>query len=47
MDEGGCFSIETMETIWLFVDEGIILRNELPANLGRNDIVMVRSDGGG
>jgi hypothetical protein len=42
MDEGGCFSVKTMETIWLFIDESIVLGNKLPSNFRRNDIVVKR-----
>jgi hypothetical protein len=42
MDEGGCFSVKTVETIWLFIDESIVLGNKLPSNLRRNDIVVKR-----
>jgi hypothetical protein len=42
MDEGGCFGVKTVETIWLFIDESIILGNKLPSNLRRNDIVVKR-----
>ena len=40
MNEGGGFGVEAMQTIGLFVDIRVILRNELPSNLGRNDILM-------
>ena len=40
MNEGGGFGVEAMQTIGLFVDMGVILRNELPSNLGRNDVLM-------
>ena len=46
MDEGGVFIIKTMQTIGVFVDEGIVLRNKLPADLGRNNtVVSSRSSG--
>lgn len=37
MNEGGCFSIKAMQSLWMFVDEGVILRHELPSDFGRND----------
>lgn len=40
MNEGGGFGVEAMQTIGLFVDIRVILRNELPSNLGRNDVLM-------
>ena len=40
MDKGGLFSIEAVQTIGMFVNKGIILRNKLPADFGRNDVLM-------
>ena len=40
MDKGGLFSVEAMQTIGMFVNKGIILRNKLPADFGRNDVLM-------
>jgi hypothetical protein len=40
MNEGGSFSVKTMQTIWLLIDKSIILGNKLPSNLRRNDIVV-------
>lgn len=40
VSEGGGFGIETMQTIGVFVDIRIILRNELPSNLRRSDVLM-------
>lgn len=40
MNEGGGFGVEAMQTIGLFVDIRIILGDELPSNLGRNDVLM-------
>jgi hypothetical protein len=40
MDEGGRFSVKTMQTIWLLIDESIVLGNKLPSDLRRNDVVM-------
>ena len=30
-----CLGVEAVETIGVLVDEGVVLRNELPADLGR------------
>lgn len=35
VNESRCFSVEAMQTIGLLVDEGVVLRDELPANLRR------------
>lgn len=40
MDKGGLFSVEAVQTIGMFVNKGIILRNKLPADFGRNDVLM-------
>jgi hypothetical protein len=40
MNEGRGFGVEAMQTIGMFIDKGVILRNELPSNLRRNDILM-------
>ena len=40
MNEGGGFGVETMQTIGLLVDKGIILRNELPSNFRRDNVGM-------
>jgi hypothetical protein len=40
MDEGRSFSVKTVQTIWLLIDESIILGNKLPSDLRRNDIVV-------
>ena len=37
MNESRSFSVETVQTIGLLVDESVILRNELPANFRRID----------
>ena len=33
MDESGGFCVKTVQTIGLFIDKGIILRNKLPSDL--------------
>ena len=40
MDKGGLFSVKAVQTIGMFVNKGIILRNKLPADFGRNDVLM-------
>ena len=35
MNERGCFGVEAMQTIGLFVNKSVVLRHELPSNLGR------------
>jgi hypothetical protein len=40
MHESGAFSVETMQTIGLLIDKGIILRNKLPSNFRRNDVAV-------
>ena len=40
MNEGGGFCVEAMQTIGLFVDIRVILGDELPSNLGWNDVLM-------
>jgi hypothetical protein len=42
MDESRRFSIKTVQTIGLFIDESIVLGNKLPSNLRRNDILVKR-----
>lgn len=37
VNESGCFSIETVQTMGLFVDKSVVLRNELPADFRRID----------
>lgn len=37
VDEGGVFVVEAVQTVGLLVDEGVILRDELPTNFGRNN----------
>lgn len=32
-----CFSVEAVQTIGLFVNKGVVLRDELPADFGRID----------
>ena len=36
--EGGGFGVETMQTIGMLIDEGIIFSDKLPSNLVRNDV---------
>lgn len=38
MGKGGVFVVETMEAMGFLVDKGVILGNELPADLGRDDV---------
>jgi hypothetical protein len=40
MDEGGTFSVKTVETTGLFIDESIVLGDKLPSDLGRNHILV-------
>ena len=40
MNERGCLGVETVEPAGVFVDEGVILRHKLPADLGRIDGVV-------
>jgi hypothetical protein len=40
MNKGGGFGVEAMQTIGLFVDIRVILGDELPSNLGWNDVLM-------
>lgn len=40
MNKSGIFSIETMKLLGLLVHECIVLRDELPADLGGNNIGM-------
>lgn len=40
MNESGGFSVKTVQTIGLFVDKGIVLRNKLPADFRRNDVLV-------
>lgn len=37
VNEGRAFGVETVQTIGLLVDEGVVLGHKLPSNLGRND----------
>lgn len=46
MNEGGGFGVETVQPIGMLIDEGIVLRDELPSDFGRNDIVMQSGRGG-
>lgn len=39
VNECGSFGVKTMESIWLFVHKGVVLRNKLPSDFRRNDIV--------
>ena len=45
MDESGGLSIEAMQTIGVLVDEGVVLRDELPADFGGIDGRVVGHDG--
>lgn len=45
MDEGRGLSVEAMQTIGVLVDEGIVLRDELPADFGGIDSRVVGHDG--
>jgi hypothetical protein len=40
MNEGGGFGVKAMQTIGLLVDKSVILRDKLPSNFGRNDVLM-------
>lgn len=40
VNERGSFGVETMQSIWLLVHKSIILRNKLPSDFRRNDIVV-------
>ena len=40
MNERGSFRVKTMESTWLLVHKGIILRNKLPSDFRRNDIAV-------
>jgi hypothetical protein len=42
MDEGGCFVIETVQTIGRLIHECIILRHKLPSHFRWDDIIMRR-----
>lgn len=37
MNKSRGFSVETVQTIGLLIDESVVLRNELPADFGRVD----------
>ena len=47
VNERRCFCVEAMQATGLFVDKGIILRYELPADLGRIDGGVVGHDEAG
>jgi hypothetical protein len=42
MDEGGCFVIETVQTIGRLIHVCIILRHKLPSHFRWDDIIMRR-----
>jgi hypothetical protein len=42
MDEGGCFVIETVQTIGRLIHVCIILRHKLPSHFRGDDIIMRR-----
>ena len=46
VDEGGSFRVEAVEALGLLVDEGVVLRHELPADLGRIHRSSVSHGGG-
>lgn len=37
MDKRRGFGVETVQAIWMLVNKGVILRNKLPSNFGRDD----------
>ena len=45
MDESRGFIVEAVQTIGVLVDEGVVLRDELPADFGRVDSRVVGHDG--
>jgi len=42
MDEGGCFVVETVQTIGRLIHVCIILRHKLPSHFRWDDIIMRR-----
>lgn len=40
MNERGRFRIEAVQTVGLFIDKGVVLGDELPSDLGRNDVLV-------
>ena len=46
MDKGRVFGVKAVESVWLLVDEGVVLGDELPSDFGGNDIGMDGGRGG-
>ena len=46
MDKGGIFVVKAVQSVGLLVDEGVVLRHELPSNFRRNNGVVLGVAGG-
>jgi hypothetical protein len=47
MDKSGIFVVKAVQSMRLLVDEGVVLRHELPSDFRRNNRVVLGVAGGG
>ena len=47
MDKSGIFVVKAVQSMRLLVDEGVVLRHELPSDFRRNNGVVLGVAGGG
>jgi hypothetical protein len=46
MDEGGIFVVKAVQPMRFLVDEGVVLRHELPSDFRRHNAVVLGVAGG-